>query len=298
MELLKTVPGVAWARQRAGAGLFARVAGPSGPEDRDRIHFAEGERWFPEDAPIRRVHADASMFVGGLSALLLQSLHPLAMAAVAAHSGYRGDPWGRLQRTSLFLATTTFGTAEDAEHAAARVRGVHERVRGVAADGRPYRASDPHLVRWVHVAEIHSFLHAHQRYGARPLTDPECDGYVADAARVAEALGVVDPPRDRAELAAQLAGYRPELAGTAEARDAARFLLLTPPLPLVVRAPYAVLAATAVSLLPAWARWPLRLPYLPVAEATAVRVAGHGLVAGIRWAMTPPAPPADPARVG
>src|SRR6202042_2306225 len=98
---------------------------------------------------MRRVHGDSDMFIGGIISLLLQSLHPLAMAAVAAHSGYRSDPWGRLQRTSLFLATTTFGTAEDAERIVARVRGVHRRVSGIAADGRAYRASDPHLVRWV-----------------------------------------------------------------------------------------------------------------------------------------------------
>jgi uncharacterized protein (DUF2236 family) len=290
MGLQLTVPGLAEVRRRAGAGLFSRVAGPSGPEDRDRIHLASGERWFATDRPIRRVHADAAMFVGGLRALLLQSLHPLAMAAVAAHSGYRGDPWGRLQRTSLFLAVTTYGTAEDAQRAVQRVRGVHERVRGIAPDGRPYRASDPHLVRWVHIAEVDSFLRCYQRYGARPLDDAECDRYVVDTARIATALGVPDPPRTRAELAAQLAAYRPELAGTPEAREAARFLLIRPPLPLVARAPYAVLAATAVATLPGWARWPLRLPYLPVAEHTAVRLAGHGLVAGIRWAMSSPEP--------
>ena len=111
-----------------------------------------------------RVHADASMFPGGVAALLLQSLHPLAMAGVAGHSGYKGDPWGRLQRTSHFLATTTFGTVEDAEATIARVRAIHERVRGRDPKGRPYRASDPHLLRWVHVAEAHSFLTAHQRY--------------------------------------------------------------------------------------------------------------------------------------
>src|SRR5690606_38857594 len=88
----------------------------------------------------------------GLRALLLQSLHPLAMAGVAAHSGYRGDPWGRLQRTSTVIAVTTFGTADDAERAVGAVRAVHERVRGVAPDGRPYRAGDPDPLRWVHVA--------------------------------------------------------------------------------------------------------------------------------------------------
>ena len=273
-------------RERLGRGLFAMVAGPDGPQKRERIHNTPGPRWFAEDRPIRRVHADASMFVGGLRALLLQSLHPLAMAGVAEHSDYRGDPWGRLQNTSTFLAVTTFGTAGDAQRAVDRVRGIHRRVHGTAADGRPYRADDPHLLEWVHIAEIDSFLRAHQRFGAAPLDQAGRDGYVADTARVASALGVVDPPRTEAELADRIKAYRPELAGTDSARDAARFLLITPPLPLLARGPYGVLAAAAVSLLPGWARTPLRLPYLPPVENTAVRVAGRVLVGGIRWAMS------------
>lgn len=273
-------------RERLGQGLFAMVAGPEGPQNRERIHTAPGPRWFAEDRPIRRVHADASMFVGGLRALLLQSLHPLAMAGVAEHSDYRGDPWGRLQRTSTFLAVTTFGTAADAQRAVDRVRGIHRRVHGTAPDGRPYRADDPHLLEWVHIAEVDSFLLAHQRYGADPLDAEGRDAYVADTARVATALGVADPPRTESELAERIAGFRSELRGTAAARDAARFLLLTPPLPLLARAPYGVLAAAAVAMLPAWARLPLRLPYLPVLEATGIRLAGGALVGGIRWAMS------------
>ncbi len=276
-------------RGRLGATVFERVAGRDGPAARTRIHDTPGERWFAADRPVRVVHADAAMFVGGLRALLLQSLHPLAMAGVAGHSGYRGDPWGRLQRTSYFLAVTTYGAATDAEEAVRRVRAVHQRVRGTAPDGRRYAASDPHLLRWVHVAEADSFLRSHQRFGAQPLDQAGRDGYVADLARVGRALGVPDPPETEAELSAQLDGYRPELTGTPEARSAARFLLLRPPLPAPVRAPYALLAAAAVSLLPAWARWPLRLPYLPAAESTVVRLAGEGVVRTIRWAMTPPA---------
>ncbi|MFI0897440.1 oxygenase MpaB family protein [Streptomyces sp. NPDC020983] len=275
-------------RRRLGAELFARVAGPDGPAVRARIHDTPGPRWFAPDRPIRTVHGDASMFTGGLCALLLQSLHPLAMAAVAAHSGFRGDPWGRLQRTSGFLAVTTFGTAADAERAVARVRHIHERVSGTTAGGEPYRASDPHLLGWVHAAEVDSFLRAHRRYGARPLDDAGYDAYVADTARVGAALGVQDPPRDQAQLAAVLDAYRPELRATAQARDAARFLLLTPPVPWAARPGYAVLAANAVALLPVWARVPLRLPYLPVTEATGVRWAGQGLTRVIRWAMAPP----------
>jgi uncharacterized protein (DUF2236 family) len=274
-------------RRRLGDGLFGLVAGPNGAAIGARIHRTPGPRWFDEDRPIRRVHADASMFVGGLRALLMQSLHPSAMAAVAAHSGYRGDPWGRLQRTAAFIAVTTFGTVTDAEAAIERIRAVHERVRGTTEDGSPYRANDPHLLGWVHVAEVDSFLRCYQRYGAHPLTADERDEYVTDAARVATAIGVVDPPRTEAELADRLAAYRPELRGTPQARSAARFMLMTPPLPVIARPAYAVLAAASVELLPAWARWPLRLPYLPIIEATTVRVAGHGLVGGLRWVMSP-----------
>lgn len=278
-------------RGRIGAAIFERVAGPQGPARHRQISRPGGERWFAEDRPIRRVHGDSSMFIGGITALLLQSLHPLAMAAVAQHSDYRGDPWGRLQRTSFFLAVTTFGQADDAQQVIARVRAVHQHVTGTAPDGRPYAASDPHLLTWVHIAEADSFLRAHTRFGAQSLDQADRDGYVADLARIGTELGVPDPPRTEAELADRIGQYRAELTATADARDAARFLLVNPPLPAIARAPYGVLAAAAVSLLPGWARWPLRLPRLPVAEAMVVRPAGQAMVHAIRWATT--APPAS-----
>ncbi|MGW0548723.1 oxygenase MpaB family protein [Streptomyces altiplanensis] len=286
-------PAVFRLRERLGESLFTRVAGPSGARTRARIHGTPGPRWFGPDSAIRIVHGDASMFIGGLRALLLQSLHPLAMAAVAAHSGYRGDPWGRLQRTSTFLAVTTYGTAEDAQEAVDRVRAVHERVRGTTAAGESYHAADPHLLSWVHVAEVGSFLYAHQLHGAHPLDGDGCDAYIADTARVAAALGVTDPPRDRAGLAEQTDAYRSELRATREAREAARFILFHPPLPWAARAPYAVLAANAVATLPPWAREPLGLPHLPRVERHCVRWTGHALTGTIRWAMAPPPPTAS-----
>ncbi|GGW46368.1 oxygenase MpaB family protein [Streptomyces caelestis] len=282
---VRVVSGV---RARLGEALFSRVAGPDGPANRARIHTTPGPRWFGAERPIRVVHGDASMFIGGLRALLLQSLHPLAMAAVAAHSGYRGDPWGRLQRTSTFLAVTTFGTAEDARSAVERVRAIHERVKGVSAEGESYWAADPHLLEWVHVAETDSFLRAHERFGARPLASTDYDAYVADTAKVATALGVPDPPRTRAELQARLAAYRPELRATPQCRETARFLLLQPPLPLVARPAYALLAANAVTSLPEWARRLLGLPRVPVFEDIAVPLTGHVLTRAIRWSMNPP----------
>ena len=206
-------------RTRVGAAIFERVAGPQGRDRRRQIHLSAGERWFAEDRPVRRVNGDSSMFIGGIRALLLQSLHPLAMAAVAEHSDYRGDPWGRLQRTSYFLAVTSFGRTEDARAAIARVRAVHEHVTGTAPDGRPYAASDPHLLTWVHIAEADSFLRAHTRFGTRPLDQAGRDGYVADMARIGTELGVPDPPRTEAELANRIARYRAELAATGGGRS-------------------------------------------------------------------------------
>src|SRR5215212_7299487 len=185
---------VAGVRRALGGAIFERIAGSEGNTTRQRLRRLDDERWFEPGSPITRVHGDASMFIGGLSALLLQSLHPLAMAAVAGHSGYRGDPWGRLQRTSTFLAVTTYGTAADAQRAVDHVRGIHDRIRGTTAEGVPYHAADPHLLGWVHAAETDSFLRAHERFGVRPLDAASYDAYVADTARVAEALGVSDPP--------------------------------------------------------------------------------------------------------
>jgi uncharacterized protein (DUF2236 family) len=272
-------------RDWIGRRVRHAVAGHDRETRRHELFDSDGERWFPEAAVIRRVHADGAMFVGGLRALLLQSLHPLAMAGVAQHSDYRNDPWGRLQRTADFLAATTFGPATESERAVARVRAVHEHVVGTAADGRPYAANDPHLLRWVHIVEVDSFLTAYRRYGAEPLAACEGDEYVRQMAVVARALGVPAPPESERALADQLRSYRPELASTREARDAARYLLLRPPMHPAIRPLYGVLAVAAVATLPRWARWPLRLPYQPLTEAVAARPAGDVLVRSLRWAL-------------
>jgi uncharacterized protein (DUF2236 family) len=268
-----------------GELLRSKVAGDDAEERAHEIWGKPGPRWFSRGDAIWRVHADASMFVGGIAALLLQSLHPMAMAGVSGHSGYKSDPWGRLQRTSNYLAVTTYGTIPDAEAAIATVRGVHERVRGRDERGRPYRASDPHLLTWVHVAEADSFLRAHQAFGAAPLSPAEADAYVAQAAVPARLLGVPRPPTTVAELADRLEEFRLELEATPAAREAARFLLFDPPLPLLARPGYGTLAAGAVSLLPSWARAELDLP-LPDGLATVVgRPLGKLSVEVVRWAL-------------
>ena len=234
------------------------------------------------------VHADLAMLVGGLRAVLLQTLHPQAMAAFADHSQYRADPLGRLHRTGRFLGATTYGTTAEADGAIAAVRAIHDRVTGVAGDGRTYSANDPHLLAWVHVTEVDSFLAAHQRYGRVRLGPADADRYVDEMSRVAARLGAGDVPRTVAGLRRWIDGVRPELAGSRLARDAARFVLV-PPLPLAARAPYTVIAAAAVGLLPGWARLHLWLPPVnPASDRMVVRPACAALLQTLRWALQPP----------
>jgi uncharacterized protein (DUF2236 family) len=250
--------------------------------------WRDGERWFSEQDAIWRVHADTSMFIGGIRALLLQALHPIAMQAVAEHAGFRADFWARFQRTSRYLALTTYGTVPDAERAIAVVRAVHRRVTGTTLDGRPYSADDPHLLMWVHVAEVDSFLQAFQAFGSEALTAAEANEYVRQMGSIAARLGVIDPPSSVTELTEIMESYRPELSGSGPARQASDLLLVHPPFTGLARAGYHLLAAGAVSTLPAWARVELLLPALPVAERVLMRPLASSAIHALRWVLQPP----------
>ncbi len=142
-----------------------------------------------------RVHADfSSMMIGGTAALLVQMLHPGALAGVWDHSDFRRDMLGRLKRTAQFVTVTTYGSTAAAEALIARVARIHTHVTGTLPDGTPYRADDPALLTWIHVAEVDSFLRAYLRYRDASLSAAEQDRYLADTAVVAEKLGAVEVP--------------------------------------------------------------------------------------------------------
>lgn len=237
-----------------------------------------GERWLPPDSPARRVHGDIAMLIGGIRALLLQSLHPVAMQAIVDHSGYRSDPWGRLQRTTAFITATTFGSDAQARGQIDLVRRIHDRVTGTMPDGTPYRAADPDLLMWVHIAEVDSFLAANRAYATDPLTGSDVDRYLADVAPTAEALGVVDAPRSEDRLRTLLASYRPVLRATPGALEAARMGLRDPPITGAARLGYGVLAAGAVATLPPWARSELRLPTSVIMDRALLRPSARALL--------------------
>ena len=227
-----------------------------------------------------RVHADPILWIAGLRALLLQAVHPAAMAGVLQHSDFRADPWGRLRRTADYVGVVTFGSMDEVDRIGARVRGIHRKVRGTdAATSITYRADDPHLLRWVHCCEVESFLTTYQRATGR-LTPDEIDTYYAEQTRAAAVVGLdpADVPGSAAEIADYFRAMRVETAVDRRARRVASYVIL-PPMPRwatlsPARPAWAGAAGLATALLPRWTRRLYGLPTPPgsdLAATTALR---------------------------
>lgn len=272
--LARTAPhGLPLVRQIVQGGL-GRLFGP--PRHDEHAHAGD-PGLFGLGSASWRVLGEPAAIVGGVRALLVQLLHPHAMAGVADHSSFREDPLGRLRRTSAYVTTTAFGATPEALEVAEIVRRSHRAVRGVAPDGVPYDAADPHLLRWVSIALTSSFLAADRAYAPQPVDAATADAFVAEQARAAALLdpGVdlaalaADPqaqaamragtwplplldegflPTDVASLEACLACYEPELAVNAQGREGFRFLLW-PPIPAPIKAAYLPMLAGALATL-------------------------------------------------
>ena len=235
------------------AGLVARSAAayasavPAQPAD-DGFFGPASVTW--------RVGGDLSAPVAGLRSLLVQALHPLAMAGVDQHSGWRRDPVGRLAATSVYTTTVTYGDRASAERVATRVRAIHEHVRGVdAVTGQPYAAGDPALLLWVHAALVDSALVACALLGT-PLTEEDADAYVREMAIAAELLGVRRElvPASVAALRRYLEEVRPQLRCTPAAAESMGYLLDPPGLDEDIAELWQDIRDAAVASLPDWAR--------------------------------------------
>ncbi|MBI3784632.1 MAG: DUF2236 domain-containing protein [Deltaproteobacteria bacterium] len=284
--------GVEQLRLRLGREVVSLVSTDPEPDMRAFAVPAGDPGLFAPDSPAWEVHADASMFVGGIRALLLQAMHPLAMAGVAEHSDYKRQPLRRLQRTAEFIRDTTYGNRRQVREATRRVRQIHKHVKGIAPDGRRYSASDPELLRWVHAAEVDSFLTAYERYGAKPITRARADRYLDEMAEVAILLGADWVPRSQRELKKYLRDVRPDLVAGEQARETAEWLLRTP---AHARGwlPQMILNVAAIGLLPAWVRRELGLVPVPfvdpllVVDPLIVRPTATALVRTLGWALAP-----------
>lgn len=240
---------------------------------------------FGHDSVARVVNADlGAMMVGGVASLLLQMLHPAALAGVWDHSDFRRDRQGRLKRTARFIAVTTYGGTDVAEATIARIRRIHERVQGVLPDGTAYRANDPALLRWVHVAETWAFLNAHIRYRAPGMPVADQDRYVAEMGVVAAKLGADAVPQTSAELEAGLRGFRPALRYDARTAGVARELLRASD--DASGSAYRLIVEGAFDLLPAWAA-AMHGRDRPLLARPALRLGVAGLNRLFRWALRP-----------
>ena len=237
------------------------------------------------DSVAWRVHGDVTtMMVGGVAALLLQMLHPGALAGVWDHSNFRRDMLGRLRRTARFIAQTTYAERADAEAEIARVRHIHARVGGHLQDGTPYRADDPHLLDWVHVAGSVCFLDAWIRFGEPAMSRADQDRYFADVAPVALALGATRVPMTRAEPDAMILSFLPELVADARSREIARIVLNQKAASLRAAPVQSLVMQAAVDLLPRWAREMHGLR-ASIVTRPAVEAATFGLASTLRWAF-------------
>lgn len=231
------------------------------------------------------VHGDfTAMMAGGIAALLIQMLHPGALAGVWDHSNFRHDMAGRLKRTAQFISGTTYGATATAERLIARVRGIHDKVSGTLPDGTPYSANDPDLLTFVHVAEVTSFLAAYRRYRDPAFPDAEQDRYLAEYARVADLLGARDVPRSRTDVERYWTTVRPRLRADHRTREVARALLRQPRATGVIAPAQTLMLEGGIALLP---RWAARMHGLeaPALRRPAVQAGMAGVGAVLRWAL-------------
>ena len=283
-DSLPTLPFLDAARDGLQASLIGLTAGP-GARPIDYLNPPGDAGLYGPDSVVWRVHADfPAMLAGGISALMLQALHPLAMAGVYDHSAFREDPFGRLRRTATFVAGTTFGPTKIAGELIATVKRVHKKVVGKAPDGRDYAASDPELLTWVHIAEVASFLKSYRRYAGRISTDDQ-DRYFAETAIVAERLGARDVPKTAHDVRAYFRRVEPDLVYGAQAKEAIDFLFASAAPHPAMQPGARLFLEAAVDLLPSFAKRLTGVWRLPMVDPLVVRPAFHATAALMRWSL-------------
>lgn len=232
-----------------------------------------------------RVHGDfTAMMIGGLSALLLQMLHPLVLAGVWDHSNFRKDALGRLRRTAQFVSGTTYGSTRQALVLIDRINEIHSRVRGELPDGTPYSAREPALLTWVHVTSVWSFLRAYVRYRDSCLPYADQDRYLAEMSEIARRLGAPSVPVTLGEIDSYLGAVRPELRADGRTRDVAQALLGPRPARLGPSLFRSVINSAAIDLLPDWAAR-MHGFVKPGPERLLVRGGAQGAGVLLRWAL-------------
>lgn len=255
-------------------GLFSH--GPT-PLEHTLDHHGDPGLLGP-DSVSWKVLGDASVFIGGIRALVVQTAHPEVVAGVEQHSTYRADPLGRLTRTSVYVTETTYGATPEVENAVQVVRQAHRPVTGTSERDRPYSASRPEMAAWVHNVLTDSFLSAFQAFGPEKLSTAEADQFVSEQARIGELLGA-SPLPETAKGLADWIDEHPDRAST-ESQASALGFLRNPPLSPPVRIGYRLLFNAALSTVS-----PALLTQLELEVPRGAAGVGEKTTAALRWSL-------------
>jgi uncharacterized protein (DUF2236 family) len=240
---------------------------------------------FGPESVVWQVHANFTvMMVGGLSSLIVQSLHPRALAAVWDHSDFRHKLKERLGRTAYFVAATTYGSETLALNAIRRVNTIHANIRGTDLQGRPYVANEPELIRWVHLVEVTSFLAAYQHLAKQPLSSQACDQYIAEMARIGHLLGAVDLPMTYAATQVELLGFTDVLSFDARAQEILQ-VIQAYPVNVWDKPWMALILQCAFDVMPPWVLALLRHPPACAVQKHATRLAVQLSAEPVQWML-------------
>lgn len=256
------------------AGLFTHVSYPLA----DSLGYPGDEGLFGPGSATWPVIGDLAAMLGGIRALLIQSVHPEVVAGVAEHSAYRTDPLGRLSRTTAYVTATSYGAMPEVDAALAVVRRAHRPVEGVSERNVAYSANDDDHASWVHNVLVDSFLTAYQRFGPAPLTTTDADRFVAENVPLGKRLGATDLPETAEDLAAWISTH-PSIAPSAAMHDTLSFLA-DPPLPRAARIGYRVLFDAALTTIPHSVG-----SIIGLKPRTGAAAAGSALLSLLRWSM-------------
>lgn len=272
-----------WATQAIGSRLLSVTGSRSSLEDFANPPGDPG--LFGSESMAWRVHAHfTAMMVGGLSSLMVQALHPRALAAVWDHSDFRRDLKGRLGRTAYFVAATTYGGRALALRTIERVNSIHARVVGTDLQGRPYEADDPALIRWVHLVEVTSFLAAFQHLSKDPLSPAEGDRYIAEMTQVGHLLGAVELPQTLHASEQELLGLQQELTYDSRAQEILE-VVQSYPADLLDKPFMALVLQAAFDVMPSWAMQRIgRTPSCEI-QRQAVRLALQLGAEPVQWML-------------
>ena len=249
---------------------------------------------FGPDSVAWKVHGDfMSMMIGGISSLILQALHPLALAGVWDHSSFREDLKGRLGRTAFFIAATTYGNTDMATRAITRVKKIHDSLGGFHPDGRSYRVSDPRLLYWVHLTEAYSFLNAHRIYVNQTISESDQNQYFAEMSKISEGLGciIMDQygndqfARTVSSVNQAIESYFPELEYSDRSKWVVDLLENLPADPKTYVLNRLIIKAGFYNL-PDWAYPMMNRPIPTKIERQLVNQSIHLIAKPVRWAMT------------